>query len=194
VVGFEDLALSALELERTAFVAGLPRWFLIVPVENAPQTSARFRTAASDYLKRVAALGDSARKPERSSLQNRRWNQQAWNAEPLAKRSESPYSDRISVGRAPNVDVMIRSPFVSKLHAHLAIAAGQDPTVTDLESQNGTFVEGARLEARKSVTISNGSSVSFGQVHCELATSDVVYYALRRKYRRLFESSKGDAG
>ena len=36
---------------------------------------------------------------------------------PLVKAPGNPYSDRISVGRARNCDVVLRNPSVSKLHA-----------------------------------------------------------------------------
>jgi hypothetical protein len=65
------------------------------------------------------------------------------------------------------------------------MAVGQNPAVIDLNSQNGTFINNVRLEARTTGAISNGDIASFGQVHCEVATSDVVYYALRRKYHAL---------
>lgn len=189
----EELALSALRLERSAFVASLPPWFLIVPVENAANPSVRFRTVACEYLKQLSALPHGGLAAGRPSLKSPRWRQQAWNPLALAKREGSPYSDRISIGRAPNVDVIIHSRFVSKLHAHVLLAENERLTVTDLDSQNGTFINGARLSPRARKPISNGDILSFGQVHCELATSDVLYYALRRKYLLLLAPGGGSA-
>jgi hypothetical protein len=40
-------------------------------------------------------------------------------AVPLIKAPNNPYSDRISLGRARNCDVVLRNPSVSKLHAHI---------------------------------------------------------------------------
>jgi hypothetical protein len=189
----EELALSALKLERSAFVAIVPPWFLIVPLENAAKPSVRFRTAASEYVKEFAAFGQGAFKSEGPSLRSPRWNRQQWSAAPLVKRKGSPYSDRISIGRAPNVDVPIHSRFVSKLHAHIVWSEGQNPVVIDLDSQNGTFINGDRLVTRAHVPISKGDILSLGEVHCEVATSDEVYYALRRKYLLLLGSSKESA-
>lgn len=177
----EELALSALKLERSAFVDDLPRWFLIVPVENVAQPSVRFRTAASQYVKELASFAHGSAESERPSLKSPRWNRQPWDPMPLQKR-RVPYPDRISIGRAPNVDVVIHSRFVSKLHAHVTLPEGENPTLTDLDSQNGTFLNGERLIPRARTTIANGDILSLGEVHCELATSDVLYYALRRKY------------
>lgn len=189
----EDLALSALKLERSAFVAIVAPWFLILPVENAAKPSLRFRTAASEYLKAFAAFGQGPFKSESASLKSPRWNRQEWAPAPLVKRKGSPYSDRISVGRAPNVDVRIQSRFVSKLHAHIVWTEGQKPEVVDLDSQNGTFINGDRLVPRARVTMSNGDILSLGEVHCEVATAEGVYYALRRKYLLLLRSTKESA-
>jgi len=91
------------------------------------------------------------------------------------------------------VDVPIHSRFVSKLHAHIVWSEGQNPVVIDLDSQNGTFINGDRLVTRAHVPISKGDILSLGEVHCEVATSDEVYYALRRKYLLLLGSSKESA-
>jgi FHA domain len=188
----EELALAALKLERSEFVADLSRWFLIVPVENAAQPSVRFRTVASEYVKELAKFVNGQAESERQSLKSPRWNRQGWNPISLQKR-KGPYLDRISIGRAPNVDVVIHSRFVSKLHAHIAFPEGETLTVTDLDSQNGTFINGERLTPRSRTAIANGDILSFGEVHCELATSDVVYYALRRKYLLLLAPQEGSA-
>ena len=182
----EELALSALKLRRADFVSGLPRWFLIVPVQNAGQPSVRFRTVACEYVKQLAEAMHGPVESDGSPLKSPRWNRQAWTPTPLVKREGSPYSDRISLGRAPNVDVVIHSRFVSKLHAHIVLSDGENPVVTDVSSQNGTFVNGEALPAGPRKALSNGDILSLGQVHCEVATSDAVYYALRRKYLLLF--------
>jgi hypothetical protein len=186
----EELALSALKLERSAFVANLPRWFLIVPVEKAAKPSVRFRTVATAYVNELAAIARRPAESEIPSLRSPRWNRQAWTPAQLVKRKGSPYSDRISIGRAPNVDLVIQSRFVSKLHAHIELSKDQSLVVTDLDSQNGTFINGDRLAPRSRIPISNGDILSLGEVHCEIATCDVVYYALRRKYLLLLGSTK----
>jgi hypothetical protein len=181
----EYLARSAIQLDRTEFVARFPQWFLIVPVDTVARPSQRFRTMVDEDAKLQRALAEAGREEGRPTLKSPRWGQQPWVPKALAKGKESPYPERISIGRASNVDIVLRSRFVSKLHAHIVVAAGQNPTVVDLSSQNGTFINNVRLEARTPGAISNGDIASFGQVHCELATSDVVYYALRRKYHAL---------
>jgi hypothetical protein len=185
----EYLARSAIQLDRTEFVARFPQWFLIIPVDTVARPSRRFRTMVDEDAKLQRALAQVGREEGRLSLKSPRWGQQPWAPKALAKGKGSPYSDRISIGRAPNVDIVLRSRFVSKLHAHIVLAAGQNPTVVDLNSRNGTFINNVRLEARTTGGMSNGDIVSFGQLHGEIATSDVVYYALRRKYHELLMSS-----
>jgi hypothetical protein len=183
----EDVADATLELDRAAFVAAFPTWFLIIPVEQAAKLSVRFRTVASEDLKRLVAAADEDQGAS-TSFKSPRWNRQPWRAEPLKKRIASPFADRISIGRASNVDVVIRSRLVSKLHAHVVLDGEHGPTVTDLDSHNGTFINSARLAPHKAGVISNGDVVSFGQLHCEFAGSDVVYFAVRRRSLRLLES------
>jgi hypothetical protein len=188
----EELAEAALKLPRAAFVAGRPRWYLIIPVENAEEPSMQFRTLTRDSIKSIAPHGDEHHDAEPPSLKSPRWNRSPWIPQPLVKRGDSPFSERISIGRAPNVDVVIRSPFVSKLHAHFVLRPDNaDPTLTDLGSENGTFINNTRLAPRTSATTANGDIVTFGSTHCEIATSDVVYYALRRKYLLLIQPPAG---
>src|SRR4051812_43525910 len=64
----------------------------------------------------------------------------------LVRKAEgNPYPDRISVGRARNCDVSIRDPSVSKLHAHFKVRDGGGYELVDLDSQNGTCVNGRPL-------------------------------------------------
>ena len=182
----EDVAIATLELDRAAFVAGFPTWFLIIPVEQAAKPSVRFRTVASEDLKRLVAATDEDQGAP-TSFKSPRWSRQQWRAEPLKKRITSPFADRISIGRASNVDVVIRSRVVSKLHAHFVLDGEGGPTVTDLDSHNGTFINNCRMAPHEAGVVSNGDVVSFGQLHCEFARSDVVYFAVRRRSLSLLE-------
>ncbi len=180
----DDLAVATLTLDRAAFVASFPRWFLIVPFEYVQRPSVRSRTIdCEDLKKRMLTSGDDEAAP--FALKNPRWHRQAWTPVPLEKRATSPYADRISIGRTGNVDVVVRSRIVSKLHAHISLPPDQGSTINDLASQNGTFVNGVHLAPHKPAPIVGGDIISFGEVHCEFAASEVVYYAMRRKYRLL---------
>ena len=50
-----------------------------------------------------------------------------------------------TVGRAPRADFVVDAALVSRLHCRLAAGAGEIEAV-DLESTNGTYVNGQRVE------------------------------------------------
>ena len=65
--------------------------------------------------------------------------------------SESPITFRIlpgsikTIGRAPRADFIVDAALVSRVHCKLTAGAAE-LEVTDLESTNGTFVNGQRVE------------------------------------------------
>ena len=81
---------------------------------------------------------------------------------PLVKAPGNPYSDRISVGRARNCDVVLRNPSVSKLHSHIRKEPGGGWTIIDQNSHNGTAVDGIRVQPGKPIPIKLGEQVTFG--------------------------------
>jgi protease PrsW len=66
----------------------------------------------------------------------------------------------VSVGRTLNNGFVVEHPSVSKRHARLA-AAGGGYAVSDLDSSNGTFVNGRRVASP--VKLEDGCEVSFGR-------------------------------
>jgi pSer/pThr/pTyr-binding forkhead associated (FHA) protein len=71
----------------------------------------------------------------------------------------------ITVGRAANNDIMLDDPTVSRFHASFQ----QEPRtgvwhLQDAESQNGTFVDEARVDARIPAPLANGTRLRFGEV------------------------------
>jgi adenylate cyclase len=63
------------------------------------------------------------------------------------------------VGRSPTSDIPVPDPTISRRHAELT-ASGDKLTVRDLDSANGTFVEGDRIET---YVVSAGAMLRFGQ-------------------------------
>jgi pSer/pThr/pTyr-binding forkhead associated (FHA) protein len=65
--------------------------------------------------------------------------------------SESPITFRIlpgsikTIGRAPRADFIVDAALVSRVHCKLTAGAAE-LEVVDLESTNGTFVNGARVD------------------------------------------------
>ncbi|HEX5475258.1 MAG TPA: FHA domain-containing protein [Vicinamibacterales bacterium] len=67
-----------------------------------------------------------------------------------AEDAEAPFTFRIlpgnikTVGRAPRADFIVEAALVSRLHCRLTAGAAE-LEVIDLESTNGTFVNGERV-------------------------------------------------
>lgn len=97
---------------------------------------------------------------------------------PLVKAPGNPYSGRISVGRARNCDVVLRNPSVSKLHAHIRRESSGHWVLTDLNSHNGTAVDGTRVPASASVPLRIGEQVTFGGMVVRIVDAGQLYLVL----------------
>jgi pSer/pThr/pTyr-binding forkhead associated (FHA) protein len=79
---------------------------------------------------------------------------------------ENPFTFRIlpgaikTIGRAPRADFRVDAALVSRVHCRLTAGAA-DLEVVDLESTNGTFVNGARVER---ALLKNGDRLGVGKV------------------------------
>ena len=65
------------------------------------------------------------------------------------------------LGRDPELKLFLDAPDVSRRHARIRIA-GDDATIEDLESKNGTFVSNRRLES--ATRLRDGDSIVIGSV------------------------------
>lgn len=66
---------------------------------------------------------------------------------------------RVTVGRSDESDIFLVDPSVSRAHATIETEDGE-PILRDLESTNGTFVNGAKVEGRQHLR--DGDVVMFG--------------------------------
>ncbi len=73
-----------------------------------------------------------------------------------------PEGSRVTVGRAPENDVVLRVRTVSKVHANLVPLGRGSFAVTDVGSSNGTSVNGRRLPKGDTVPLADGDRISFG--------------------------------
>lgn len=76
-----------------------------------------------------------------------------------ARRPYALSGPRISIGRAPGNNLILRDPEVSKAHAEIVVENGAF-VVRDLGSSNGTFVNGEAITFRR---LEPGDEVEFGQ-------------------------------
>ena len=54
-----------------------------------------------------------------------------------------------TIGRATGADFIVDAPLVSRVHCRLTALPSGDLEVRDLESTNGTFVNGTRIETAR---------------------------------------------
>lgn len=78
-----------------------------------------------------------------------------------------PIDGRTRIGRGTECDVTLNDPSVSRTHA-VVDTEGPEPTVRDLGSTNGTFVNGARVEAMR---LRDGDELRFGNTHMTFEAS-----------------------
>lgn len=72
-----------------------------------------------------------------------------------------PISDLTTIGRSTRNDIILRDPYISSEHALVRFSAGTY-LLEDLESTNGTFVNGVKINGP--VTLKNGDRISLSQV------------------------------
>jgi hypothetical protein len=97
---------------------------------------------------------------------------------PIVKAAGNPYPDRVSLGRARNCDIVMRDPSISKLHAHFRLGA---PTLelVDIDSQNGTRVNGRALAPHQPMTVASGDLLLFGSVAARMVNAAALWDLLR---------------
>lgn len=73
-----------------------------------------------------------------------------------------------TLGRAPGADCVIDAPLVSRVHCRLTVFADGTVEVEDLESTNGTWLNGERINRAPFV---EGSILKVGRVELVLERS-----------------------
>jgi len=82
---------------------------------------------------------------------------------PVEKRETNSPEHLIFVGRSQKNDVVLLNKMVSKLHAYFARIPGRDSfQVVDMNSTNGTFVNGQRVMPSVKTTLEDEDEIAFG--------------------------------
>jgi pSer/pThr/pTyr-binding forkhead associated (FHA) protein len=66
-----------------------------------------------------------------------------------------------SIGRATGADFILDAALVSRVHCRLTVTGDGGLEVTDLESTNGTYVNGAKVAAAR---LADGDTLRVGRV------------------------------
>lgn len=98
---------------------------------------------------------------------------------PVRKRRDSnAFAMMITLGRAPNDDLVIPDQRVSKFHAYFR-RLGQQWTINDANSMNGTWVDGQRISPDRSAPLRSGSTIRIAD------TLELVFLDAQALYERL---------
>lgn len=98
-----------------------------------------------------------------------------WRIVPVVKREGNPFPERLTVGRATNSDLLLRVPFVSKVHAHVIREPDGSFSIHDNNPSNRTFLRSRVLEAGATEKLTVGDSVAFGSLEFEFVDSSRLY-------------------
>jgi hypothetical protein len=94
---------------------------------------------------------------------------------PIAK-SSSAFADRISVGRAINKDIVLRSKSISKSHAWFERDPQGTLCVADAGSRNGTTVAGAALDPRSPKAVPDGVDLRIGKLEATVCSGELFWH------------------
>jgi hypothetical protein len=82
---------------------------------------------------------------------------------PLEKRDKDSSDRMIFVGRSANNDIVLLNKMVSKLHAYFCQLPGSRVMqLVDMNSTNGTFINGDRLSPSVKTNLDDADVISFG--------------------------------
>ena len=97
---------------------------------------------------------------------------------PVRKRTDL-FREMISVGRAPNNDIVVPDVSVSKFHAYFR-TENDVMELIDAGSRNGTRVDGSVRPAKAPLAVKAGARIEFGGVPLLLVGAEGCWSALRR--------------
>lgn len=150
---------DAASLSDEAFLARYPWPVLVIP-EPSPDVLSRIRRpetviqdAGSHTLTSEIALGPSMTGASLDALCL------------MARPKRGPASNRVSIGRSPDADVVLLDESVSRFHAELSWGASKENCVlTDLGAKNRTWLDEVQLAPHVRAELFPGAAVTFGSL------------------------------
>jgi pSer/pThr/pTyr-binding forkhead associated (FHA) protein len=95
----------------------------------------------------------------------------------VRKKRHAQDRDRITLGREKTCDIVVRTPGVSRVHAHFL--PGNPLTLIDPGSHNGTYVDGQRVATGQAVPLQPGQEIVFGDLVTRLIMPEELYGLLK---------------
>ena len=97
----------------------------------------------------------------------------------VRKKRHNEDKQRITLGRERTCDIVVRTPGVSKLHAHFI--PGRKLELVDRGSHNGTFVGDRRLVPEEPAAVQPGVQITFGDLVTKLVSPEELYVLLKTR-------------
>jgi hypothetical protein len=104
-----------------------------------------------------------------------------WRIAPVRKKAENPFPERLTVGRATNCDVVLRVPFISKVHAHIVVDPGLGLVLHPNQAAQKVQHNFRAIEAGGTRRLALGDAVSFGALDFEFVDGAMLYDILRNE-------------
>ncbi len=160
-----DLAREARRLRRRTFVKAHPGLFLLARPDDEVDDYGSHDEMEFDTVA-VPLSGDEQRVAHE------------WLVLPLQWPSDAAPGHRLSLGRAPGCDLVIRMSFVSKMHAYIELGPGEMLSAGDHRSANGTRHNGRAIEPNERVPLAVGDWLKLGTLSLQLVDAERLHRAL----------------
>lgn len=108
-----------------------------------------------------------------------------WRIVAVTKRPGNPFPERMTIGRTTNCDIVLRYPFISKVHAHILREPGGGFSIHDNRPQNFSFHQGRMLPPGSTQKLAIGDSIGFGSLEFEFVDAARLHEILRAEATEL---------
>ena len=109
---------------------------------------------------------------------------------PIVRRFRHSMDNKITIGRAPENDIVIQSKWISKIHAAFDISAG-GYWIQDMGSRNGSkFNDQALIKDNKPIKVTNGDIIKLWDYSFEFSDINSVIDAVMKRLESNKESNK----
>jgi hypothetical protein len=163
-----DFALEIKGMSSADFLSAYPAPFLVIERSKSMTDTTGHHTLREILDPKAlpdAKSSDADTQPVRN-IALKEGRKFVWTVE---KSGRNAFPGQVTIGRSVNNDIIINANAVSKYHAFISHdAARNEHLIRDMDSTNGTIIDGRRIEPDTPVYLKSGDSVSFG--HAVAAT------------------------